>query len=100
MKEEDLAAPRPGNAPLDPTYQGFMQLFGTKTWVKLGGYAKLDAIVDSTKVGNPNMFITSKIPVEGEADYGKGEHFALHAKQTRLNLELRSPTPLGALKIY
>lgn len=100
MKEEDLGAPRPGNAPLDPTYQGFMQLFGTKTWVKLGGYAKLDAIVDSTRVGNPNMFITAKIPVEGEPDYGKGEHFALHAKQTRLNLELRSPTPLGALKIY
>lgn len=64
MKEEDLAAPRPGNAPLDPTYQGFMQLFGTKTWVKLGGYAKLDAIVDSTKVGNPNMFITTKIPAK------------------------------------
>lgn len=100
MKEEDLGAPRPGNAPLDPTYQGFMQLLGTKTWVKLGGYAKLDAIFDSTKVGNPNMFITSKIPVEGEADYGKGEHFAMQAKQTRINLELRSPTPLGSLKIF
>lgn len=100
VKEEDLSAPRPGNAPLDPSYQGFMQLFGTKTWVKLGGYAKVDAIIDSTKVGNPNMFITSKIPVEGEADYGKDEHFAMHAKQTRLNLELRSPTSLGSLKIY
>jgi len=100
VKEEDLSAPRPGNAPLDPTYDGFMQLFGTKTWFKLGGYAKVDAIMDSTKVGNPNMFITSRIPVEGETDYDKDEHFALHAKQTRLNLELRSPTPLGSLKIY
>ncbi len=100
VKEEDVGAPRPGNAPLDPTYQGFMQLFGTKTWIKLGGYAKLDAIADSTKVGNPNMFITGKIPVEGETDFGKGEHFAMHAKQTRINLELRSPTPLGSLKIF
>lgn len=100
MKEENMSAPRPGNAPLDPSYQGFMQLFGTKTWIKLGGYVKLDAIADSTKMGNPNMFITAKIPVEGEADYGKGEHFAMHAKQTRLNLELRSPTQLGALKIF
>jgi len=33
IKEDDLSAPRPGNAPLDPSYQGFMQLFGTKTWV-------------------------------------------------------------------
>ena len=100
VKEDDLAAPRPGNAPLDPSYRGFMQLFGTKTWVRLGGYAKLDSIVDSTKVGNPNTFLTSRIPVEGEADHGKDEQFALHAKQTRLNLELRSPTDFGSLKIY
>ncbi len=100
MSEDQLSAPRPGNAPLDPSYQGFMQLFGTKTWIRLGGYAKLDMIADSTKVGNPNMFITGRIPVEGETDHGKDEHFAMHAKQTRLNLELRSPTPLGSLKIY
>jgi len=74
-----------------------MQLFGTKTWFKIGGYAKLDGIVDTTKVGNPNMFVTSKIPVEGEGDYGKDERFTMHAKQTRLNLELRSPTSLGSL---
>src|SRR5438046_2262650 len=41
MNEESLGAPRPGNAPLDPSYQGFMQLFGTRTWIRLGGYAKL-----------------------------------------------------------
>jgi hypothetical protein len=51
-------------------------------------------------VGKPNMFITGKILVQGEADHGKDEHFAPHAKQTRLKLELRSPTPVGSLKIY
>ena len=63
-------------------------------------HAKLDAIADSDKVGNPNMFITGKTPVQGQDDYGKDETFALHARQTRLNFELRSPTPIGALKIY
>jgi hypothetical protein len=100
ISEDNLGAARPGNATLDPTYKGFTQLFGTKTWVKLGGYAKLDAIADTTKVGNPNEFITSQIPVEGEANFGKGEHFTMQAKQTRLSLELRSPTPIGSLKIY
>ena len=100
VKEDELAAPRLGNAPLDPTYQGFMQLMGTKTWVRLGGYAKLDTIVDSTKVGNPNFFVTGKIPVEDEANHGKDSQFAMHAKQTRLSLELRSPTDFGSLKIY
>ena len=100
MSEDQLSAPRPGNAPLDPTYEGFMQLFGTKTWIKLGGYAKLDMITDTTKVGNPNEFITREIPVEGEADYDKGQQFSMQAKQTRLNFELRSPTPIGSLKIF
>jgi hypothetical protein len=47
-------------------------------------HAKLDAIADSAKVGNPNMFITGKMPVQGQYDYGKDETIALHAKQTRL----------------
>ena len=96
--DED-AAPRPGNAPIDPEYRGFTPLFGTRTWIRLGGYAKLDAITDSTQVGNPNTFITSEIPVAGQANYGTGEQFTLQAKQTRINLELRAPTPLGSLRI-
>jgi len=35
MNEESPGARRPGNAPLDPSYQGFMQLFGNKKWIKL-----------------------------------------------------------------
>jgi len=97
---DNVAAPRPGNAPVDPTYAGFMPLFGTTTWLKLGGYAKVDAIADSTKVGNPSKFVTGTIPVPGEANFGKGEEFNLHAKQTRVNFELRSPTRLGSLKIF
>ena len=100
IKEDDVGAARPGNAPSDPSYQGFMQIFGTNTWVKLGGYVKLDAIVDDTKMGNPNQVITNTIPVSGEANFDKGTHFTIHAKQTRLNLELRSPTPIGSLKIF
>ncbi|MGE4180743.1 MAG: DcaP family trimeric outer membrane transporter, partial [Limisphaerales bacterium] len=96
---DNVAAPRPGNAPMDPTYAGFMPLFGTKSWIRLGGYAKVDAIFDSTRVSNPNKFVTAGIPVEGEADYGKSEEFTLHAKQTRLNLELRTPTDLGSLRV-
>ena len=53
MKEEDLVAPRPGNAPLDPSYQGFMQLFGTKTWVKLGPYVEFE----SRRRNEPDYYI-------------------------------------------
>ena len=91
MNEESLAR-RDRETLLGSELPGLHATLRTRTWVRLGGYAKIDAITDSTKVGNPNMFITGKIPVQGENDFGKDEHFALHAKQTRLNLELRSPT--------
>ena len=29
IHDDQLSSPRPGNAPIDPSYQGFMQLFGT-----------------------------------------------------------------------
>ena len=77
-----------------------MPLFGTKTWIKLGGYAKVDAIMDSTKVGNPNKFATGSIPVTGDPTFDSDQEFNLHAKQTRLSFELRSPTQLGSLRIY
>jgi hypothetical protein len=100
ISEDNAGAARPGNAPIDPTYAGFMPLFGTKTWIKLGGYAKLDAIRDSTQVGNPNKFVTASIPVPGQAGFDSGSQYTLQAKQTRLSLELRSPTPIGSLKVY
>ena len=96
---DNIPAPRPGNAPIDPTYAGFTPLSGTNTWVKLGGYAKVDAIADTTLLSNPNKFVTNGIPVRGDANFGRASEFNLHAKQTRLNLELRSPTPLGSLRI-
>jgi hypothetical protein len=99
LSEDNVASPRPGNAPIDPTYEGYMQLFGTKTWIKLGGYAKLDVIMDSTKTGNPNKLVTSAIPVPGEANFGTDSDFNIHAKQTRIGFDLRSPTQIGALRI-
>ncbi|MBE7498225.1 MAG: porin [Verrucomicrobiaceae bacterium] len=97
---DNLSAPRPGNAPIDPSYKGFMQIPDTSTWIKLGGYAKVDSIVDSTRMGNPNKFTTSGIPVEGEANFGKSQEYGLHAKQSRFNAELRTPSPFGSVRYF
>ncbi|HEX4507700.1 MAG TPA: DcaP family trimeric outer membrane transporter [Alphaproteobacteria bacterium] len=93
------AAPRPGNAPIDPEYKGFTPLLGTETWIKLSGYAKIDVIGDSEAVKNPNEFVTNGIPVEGDADYHRGETATVQTKQSRINLELRRPTDFGSLRI-
>lgn len=98
MRGDHHLSPRPGNAPLDPSYEGFLPLFEGKTWVKFGGYAKIDAMVDSTRIGNPNKFVTASIPVEGDAEFDSPSQFNLIAKQSRLNFELRAPSQVGSVR--
>lgn len=99
FREEHHAAPRPGNAPTDPKLQGFFPLGQTGVWLKLGGYAKLDVIVDSSATGTPNKFTTSAIYTTSDAGYDPEAHFAMHAKQSRLGFEARTPTKLGSLRV-
>jgi hypothetical protein len=95
------AAPRPNNAPLDPKLKGFIAIPGTDTIFKIGGSARLDAIMDLSNNGNPNQFVPSTIPVRDQPGWDGGERSTLHAKGTRLSLELRRPVPWeGTLRIY
>jgi len=100
MADEQDASPRPGNAPLDPYYSGFMQIAGSNSWIKLGGYVKLDMIYDTTRIGDLNKFVTNSVPVAGEPEFGSDSEFGIHAKQTQISLEFRSSSPLSPLRIY
>jgi hypothetical protein len=85
---------RVNNVPIDPALQGFVSIPGTPARVKIDGYAKLDAIVDMKPAGNPDRFIPSTIPV-GLSDAQQTPSTNLHVRQTRINLDFRSPTELG-----
>ncbi|AMJ58734.1 MULTISPECIES: DcaP family trimeric outer membrane transporter [Stenotrophomonas] len=94
------AASRPDNAPSpnDPELKGFIAIPGTDTLIRLGGYAKLDAIADSRAAGDTEQFIPSSMPVTGpNRDVS---HFGMHAKQTRFSFEARRPTTHGNLRFY
>ena len=100
LQEETFARDREtvarvDNAPLDPAYQAFVSIPGTPARVKIDGYAKLDTIVDTRPAGNPDRFIPSTIPV-GLSDAQRTPSTTLHIRQTRLNLDFRSPTSLGS----
>ncbi|HET6406361.1 MAG TPA: DcaP family trimeric outer membrane transporter [Chthoniobacteraceae bacterium] len=99
--DQQQAAPRVNNVPLDPKLKGFIPIPGTDTMFKIGGSARVDAIVDLSNNGNPNQFVPSTIPVPGEPGWDGGERSTLHAKGTRLSFELRRPVPWdGTLRIY
>lgn len=94
--EDDLAAARVDNeaAPGDDL-EGFFAVPGTETWLRLSGYAKLDAMVDSGDAGDSDQFITSEIPVDGGRDKAR---FNMHARQTRFTIEARRETGAGQLR--
>jgi hypothetical protein len=95
------AAPRPHNVPLDPALKGFIAIPDTDTIFKIGGSARIDAIADLANNGNPNQFVPSTIPVPGEHGSDGHERSTLHAKGTRLSLELRRPVPFDStLRLY
>lgn len=100
VADPSTAASRPDSAasPTDPELKGFFAIPGTQTRIRLGGYAKLDAIADNHAAGDNEQFIPSSIPVGGP--HRDVAHFGMHAKQTRFSFEARRPTTHGALRFY
>jgi hypothetical protein len=92
VSENQISASRIDNeaSPIDPDLKGFIQIPGTQTLIRLGGYAKLDTIYDVDSMGSTDAFVTSSIPVPApHADTG---NFTMQARQTRLSMEIRRPT--------
>jgi DcaP outer membrane protein len=100
VADPSTAASRPDSAagPTDPELKGFFAIPNTDTLIRIGGYAKLDAIADARAAGDQEQFITSSIPV-GSA-HRDVANFTLHAKQTRFSFEARRPTTHGNLRFY
>lgn len=69
---------------------------GTNASVKIGGFAKFDFIQDFNSIGSTDDFDTSTIPTSGPQ---KG-NTRLHARQTRLNLDVRHPSELGDVQVF
>ncbi|AKC86334.1 DcaP family trimeric outer membrane transporter [Pseudoxanthomonas suwonensis] len=97
MDEDAEAAARVDNElpPGQEGLEGYLPLGGTRTWLRLSGYAKLDAMYDTDDAGVADLFVTSAIPA-GAQD-GRGA-FNMHARQTRFTIEARRPTNYGWLR--
>jgi len=69
---------------------------GTNVSAKVGGFAKFDFIQDFNSIGSTDLFDTTTIPTSGPQ---KG-NTRLHARQTRLNLDLRHPSEWGDVQVF
>lgn len=96
--QDQQAAPRIDNAPLDPDYPGYFRLPGTQTLLKIGGYFKSDFIRDLRPAGDPERFIPASIPIPTS---GNGTNSTVSVRPTRLNLDFLIPVEdLGSVRFF
>jgi cell division protein FtsB len=98
FSQDQQAAPRVDNAPLDPNYPGYFRLPGTQTLLKIGGYFKTDFIRDLRPAGDPERFIPGSIPIPTT---GNGTNSTVSVRPTRLNLDFLVPIEdFGSVRFF
>jgi DcaP outer membrane protein len=98
FSEDPFAAARLNNVPLDPKYRGFFFLPGTRTMMKIGGYAKSDFIYDLKPAGNTDEFIPATIPIPAPAGVNNA---TVSIRPTRLTLDFVIPaSKVGDVRFY
>jgi len=89
-------------APAKPVQKGYFVIPGTETSLKIGGYAKLDAIYNDTSAGDNSagdqLFLPYTIPLD-KTPPNDGQT-VLHARQTRFNVGTTTDTAYGKLNTF
>jgi hypothetical protein len=73
---------------------------GTGVSFSIGGYAKVDVIQDFSAIGNRYEFKVNSVPVEGSAGASQSGQTTIHARETRVNLDLHSGEGPRRLRVF
>jgi hypothetical protein len=95
--QDEQAAPRIDNAPLDPRFPGYFRLPGTRTMLKIGGYFKSDFIYDLKPAGDPERFIPATFPIPVPAGVN---NTTVSIRPTRLNLDFLIPVGSTSVRFF
>jgi len=103
LNDEQVAAQRPNDLTLDPKYRGYIPVPNTPALIRFNAKPRVDVTSDSKNAGDPDRFITAKIPVEGQTSnggYGGPEQFNINARGSQLSLDVRAPELEGNFRFY
>jgi hypothetical protein len=81
-------------------FPGSIRIPGTEVGLKIGGLVRTTGVATLGPLGTEDRFVTSSIPVEGSPEAGKESRFVLTAIPSRFNLDLRTPTGVGAMRAF
>ena len=89
----------PAQAVTGGAFPGSWKLPGSDTSISFSGYVKADAFftmnAPSTAIGD--SFVLSAIPIKSSAANSQGGDYRMHARQSRIRFETRTPTDWGNL---
>ena len=86
---------------IDASFPNSWPLFGTKARMAIGGYVKLDYIQDFNGGYDRFQYEIMNVPVEGDGRPVQSGYMNMHARESRLNLDVRSITKTGMpLRIF
>jgi hypothetical protein len=95
--QDQIAAPRIDNAPLDPRYPGYFRLPGTQTLLRLGGYFKTDFIYDLKPAGNTDEFVPSSFPIP---TISGANNTTVSVRPTRFNMDFLIPVNSSSVRFF
>ena len=81
-------------------FPGSFRIPGTDAALKIGGQVRVTAVFSLDAIGTDDRFVTSSIPVSGSEEAGKGARTTLSANASRVNLDFRTPTGVGAMRAF
>jgi hypothetical protein len=81
-------------------FPGSMRIPGTDVAMKVAGLVRATAVNTFGPLGTEDRFVTSSIPVAGSPEAGKEPRFVLTAIPSRVSLDVRTPTGVGAMRAF
>jgi len=100
QKKQSVERVAPAQAVTGGEFPGSWKLPGSDTSISFSGYVKADAMY--TRSGSSqnvsDSFVVSSIPLDASAADRQGGDFRMHARQTRLRFDTRTPTEWGSLR--
>lgn len=80
---------------VDASFPKSWPLFGTKARMAIGGYAKIDYIQDFDGGYDRFQYEIQNVQVEGDGRTPQSGYMNLHARESRINVDVRSITETG-----
>lgn len=103
LEREQEKAPKIEDVVTKGDFPRSYKLPGTDTSIRLGGYVKGDFIFDFAAppaAGGGDFAVISSAPLEGSTAAAREGEARFHAKESRINVETRTPTEVGRLRTF